>query len=487
MTGMTRLVCSIALALGLCNLRAEDVTSDLLAVEKPITFMRWQRAHPGDSFQVQSSALDVQTPTSNSFCAVATAHWRISGVMLTRRIFFRIPDVNLLRVPADDGPHRELVGMCVVSEVLVQSDSVSSALDRLLPQLQSKLTRRIGLGRDFHTDLHDRYTLWGSGQWQHGMEWQRQGSRWVAAFDASHGGLISIALTAAAQDEASATSSNLSGLGEDIRQLQAYAAATQLSSPQVQRMQTLLDEADRWQRTGPPSQSPYVQRSAAFLVSWVEQCRQLPPDRHAAGLYTADILLDTLPFDIPAKAGEGPGPKKVDTATAEARTRLAATGAHFDNDPLGGTYAYAHNWLWEAFRAAPDSAPRQQAFLVLLDDAFHPSCCWSGNGFEDVIRLAPQYLRDHPQWAIRGQVLLAIADAYRDRIAAANGANGDPFGDAAQYKQRANLAYHEALRYYRAALKNSVDKDSARQALTRAWALEAGISPVEARFVRIYD
>lgn len=87
MTGMTRLVCSIALALGLWNLRAQDVTSDLLAVEEPVTAAQWQSAHPDDSFQVEGSGLGVQSLTGNSFCAVSTAYLRISGVMLTRRIF----------------------------------------------------------------------------------------------------------------------------------------------------------------------------------------------------------------------------------------------------------------------------------------------------------------------------------------------------------------------------------------------------------------
>ena len=71
--------------------------------------------------------------------------------------------------------------------------------------------------------------------------------------------------------------------------------------------------------------------------------------------------------------------------------------------------------------------PASKHFLAMLDDAFHLTCCYSGNGFETVIARAPQYLQDHPHWTIRSEILLALGDAYRDRIGGCEWSQWRPF------------------------------------------------------------
>ena len=475
------------------NLQAttpETLTSDLLAVEHPVTAGEWLRAHPKDTLQSNAAALDVRSLTGNPFCAVSTGQLKIAEETLNRQIFFRIPDLNVLRLPAGDGPNKDLTAKCVLSEIVVQSTDDVPSLEALLSRIQNDMLSTLGPGQSFYQGPREPYPIWVDFRGRGGTDWHRGGSRWISGIDTFRHQLIAIGLTAAAQRiGASVNDALMRSTSEKMRAARSFAAATKLPPAEIQRMQNLLevDAVDQWPQTPSPKRRLEIPQAAAFIVNWVKQSRSLSPDRCAAGLYTADVVLTYLPLFISENTSAPLSRKALDAATARIRSQLSGAGAHYEYNALGASYNYEHDWVQEAFKAAPDSLAGQQAFLFLLDQAFNPGCCWSGNGFENVIKRAPQYLREHPQWNIRSQILLAIGDAYRDKIAIANGANGDPFGDAARLAPSGKESYREALRYYRAAVTASPGTDSANQALAEAWALEAGLPPLDTRFVRIYD
>ena len=177
--------------------------------------------------------------------------------------------------------------------------------------------------------------------------------------------------------------------------------------------------------------------------------------------------------------------QETDSNIVKLKSQLIAAGAHFQYDELGASYSYDHAWMQEAFRAARHSVAGKKAFLFLLNHSFDPAGC--GDGFEDVIKQAPKYLREYSDPEVRAHILLALGDAYRDRIAVANDAGGDPFQEAAAYKKDIPQNYAAALRYYRRAIAAAPASAPAHQATTRAWALLAGIEPLDTRFLCIYD
>ncbi len=279
---MTRLFYSIALPIAVCALQitasGETLTSDLLAVEKPVTAGKWLRSNPNDTFQTNEVALTTESPLGSSglFCAVATGHLEIADLPFTRRVFFRVPDANLLRLPADDRTHANLTKQSVLSEVVVQSDFSGPSLNTQLSQIQNDISQTLGPGEPFRTSVHDAYALFGSGQWQHGTDWRRNGSRWILAIDR----LVSIGLTFAAQQ--AATESNMpTELIEMFRESSALVNSAGLPAPELQRMKVLLDQAETRQRSGSVNQPPLIEQAAPFLVNWVEQSRRLSPDRRA--------------------------------------------------------------------------------------------------------------------------------------------------------------------------------------------------------------
>ncbi len=272
----------------------------------------------------------------------------------------------------------------------------------------------------------------------------------------------------------------------DLRDAREFAQNSGLPPSATGQMQQLLEQADRWQHSSAPKQPPDMQSVIPFLVNWIEQSRKLPPARQAGALYAADILLGLVPLYIEPQTGRVPSRAAIDQNTASLRAQLAGVGAHFAYDELGATYAYARDWIQEAFRIAPESQAGQRAFLFLLNTSFQPGCCCSGEGFKDVISRAPQILKQHPHRAIGPEVLLAIGDAYRDIVAVANGAY-DPFAEAVEYKPQEPHARREALRYYHAAIAAAPHSDAAKEALRKARDLQAGIAPRDLRFICLYD
>ena len=445
---MRRVLIGLLVPVILCA--TETISSDLIAVAKPVTAKEWLRTHSGETLRYGRDAPRIQPISGNPVCAVAEGRLNDGGATEERRAFFRIPDSASLHLPADEQVHPELVNECVLSEIDIEGDSAA-----VLPQIQKEISSEIGAGKAYSWTAQAPYVLIKAGNWNGGQEWRSGGSRWNHLWK-HH--LMTVGLTAASQRIASAA--NEEWVHKPMTTATDAANLTGLPAKEIKGIQTLLGE---------PRGSSDSSDAVPFLLSWIAQSRKLPAAQAAAGLYSADILLASIP------------------ASRQLQMQFAPAGAHFDHDELGGGYSYAHNLLWQAFHMATESAAGQQAFLDLIAAAFHPECCYSGNGFEEVITRASQYLAEHPGIAIRSQVLLAIGDAYRDRIAVANGANGDPFNDAAKYKRADKRSYWEALRNYRAAIKAAPGSDSANSALKQAWSLQAGLPPLETRFFRLYD
>lgn len=269
----------------------------------------------------------------------------------------------------------------------------------------------------------------------------------------------------------------------DLGRAGTIAEASGLPGALVYQMRDVVHEVEEWQQGHRPLASIDLQQIASFLVQWVTTARQVTPAERAAALYAADVLLGWLyiPADLDRVSRH-----EVNQNVVHIKEQLTAAGAQFTYNELGASYSYQHDWVQEAFRTAPDSRGGKAAFLYILDAAFTPGGC-PGDGFEDVITRAPNYLRQYSDPEIRAHIFLALGDAYRDRIAVANGANGDPSQEAAQYKPQVQQNYAEALHLYRQAISASPGSDSAQKALVSAWALIAGLKPLDTRFVCVGD
>ena len=464
-------------AVGACS-ETEDVrtvVSDLLAVRNPVTVGEWLRTHPGGVFQ-DASAIESSTTFGNNslreiptFCGIVSSKENRAGT-LTIDAFFRIPDATSLHLPTSDSTQPGLLKQCVLSGMRVEMYAGRSADDALFTSIEHDLSRALGPGEP---SLPAASASWeGSDAAGHGS------SRWLITVDK---GFTAQAITAAARALLT-NERNPPGIFIELHRAHTLAESAGLPRDSVREMQQLITKIENWQHGRASIQSIDLQQIAPFLVRWVEASRHLPPARKAAGLFAADLVTGCL--NIPASI-DRVSQKELDEAIIRVKAQLATAGAHFHYDELGRCYSYDHDWVQEAVRRAPHSAAGKQAFLFILDRGFVPGGCPSDGS--EVIARAPSYLREYSDPEIRAHISLALADAYRDRIAVVNGANGDPFQQADDYKRTVHEDYSQALRWYRESIKASPGSESAQRALTQAWALLAGLKPLDTRFVCIYD
>jgi hypothetical protein len=481
------LIVLVALFTGSVWLAAQDartLASDLLEARNPVTAGEWLHHHRGDVFQDHEATPKGLRPESNPLgdstilCGIAAA----SAGSLARNVYFRIPDADSLRLPASNRSDPGLLKKCVLSGLTIETDSTLLS-NPFFTELKHNISEILGPAQPVQPALASPvYWPVSADSWQGGNDGHNR-SRWIIALQPKTRGLAAAAVTAATRTLLTNEANAEYVFMGDLHKAPSFAEASGLPGPMVRQMLRVIAQREDAQHGRVSNDGIDLPETAAFLVRWVTASRRLPPARQAAGLYTADLVLGYL--HIPATRDHG-SQEEVDKSVAPVKAQLIDADAHFQYDELGGVYSYDHDWLREAFRAAPQSAAGKQAFLFMLDRAFAPGGCAS-DGFEDVIQRAPNYLHEYSDPGVRAHIFLALGDAYRDRIATANEANGDPFQEASHYKPHVHQNYLEALRYYRGAVNASPGSESAKKALTRAWALLAGIKPLDTRFVCIYD
>ena len=234
-----------------------------------------------------------------------------------------------------------------------------------------------------------------------------------------------------------------------------------------------LDTALAW--AGLDSAPP---ATAAALARWVSAAASLPPQRRAAALYAADLVLERnlCAWNI----CENPA----DSLLRPLRT----AGAEFTWSALFGRWASHRAWTQQARVLDRDSPLGRRILLAQMAAGFDFTgmCARGPEAFRAVIDNGERYLARVPDSPIAADVHFLIGEAYRDIVALAAGAAG-VYADQSRYQEQSAEAREQAIAHYRAALAAGPSSPTAQAAWRRAWWLLAGLSPADTRFYCIYD
>jgi hypothetical protein len=254
-------------------------------------------------------------------------------------------------------------------------------------------------------------------------------------------------------------------------------------------MRVLLKRVQRHEPFAPPAQLPFT--AVPMIQHWVVSNRAMPQAQQAAALYVADVLLQRVAVDHTDAS-----------AVATLRDTLSSFGVGLDSAELEGDYRPDHSLMQKAFKVASTSPVGQQAFLFLLNSGFRLHCCCRDGGAEEVIRQGTQFLRRYPTAQIRQEVLLGIADAYRDIDSFTNYIpeperqyccpgiyNYSGHSHPPATRRQAGAFRRRAMRFYREAYRLDPLTSVGRKALAAAWELSVGLftHPDNLRFDCTYD
>jgi len=158
-----------------------------------------------------------------------------------------------------------------------------------------------------------------------------------------------------------------------------------------------------------------------------------------------------------------------------ARQQLTQLGAKFDYFEPAGAYDYLDTWRQQAYKLRAGGPAGELAQRMELEDAFKQGYCAGKATFSKVIQRGESYLRQKHDSKDLTAVRLMVADAYRDMVTLAEGAD-----DNVNQKEYSNLkatARKKAIMHYRKALADSRLTRKTMLAWDEAWRLIAGVPP----------
>ena len=222
--------------------------------------------------------------------------------------------------------------------------------------------------------------------------------------------------------------------------------------------------------------APRPEDLLAVLREWVSALRAAPSGRRAAGLYAADIFLETAGKTIsgwPAKR--------------KPSSELQRLGAIFQFEELGNAYFFTRNWAKEARQLDPNGPAGQMAIIGFMARESCSIAGWDSKFFRDVVRDGEGLLAKGLDAQTAAQVHFMAGDAYSDMVAIAGGLSG-PNGDysSQEFAGEARMNRGKAIQHYRAGLAVDNTSETAKDAWKQAWRLLASLLP-DQRYVCFGD
>ncbi len=467
---------------------AELALAQRAQLRRAVTFSEWKSAHPGDRFMVY--ARDSLREGPADWCAAAITDVPVESGGTARRVaYFAVPEPDAaLTLPQADSA---LIGKCrlghVSFEIADPSESRAAAI---------AAATRLAIGNAVGAETSAHPWRPGATAWRSAAYWLRDSIEIISGI----AGTSSVAPGARPPSRVFVrlTSSVLSanfesskygivpgggdGEGPDaiatrIEETIRLAAAGDDAERAALALLSHLGPGMFGDRFATPDEADSV---SALLATWVSHAAGLPPQRRAAALVAADLLLDAIGERI----------QLGDPVRASLRTRFSVMGATFNYGKLGDWYTYTRSWLKEARTLDPDGRAGEITFLTLMERGFETSgqCTDQGEwGFEAVIAQGEAWLRAHPRSAFAPAVHRMLGGAYADAVAVATGLAYQSGRDVAELRPRVGANRERAIAEFRAALTVDHTSPAARRAWDTAWRLLAGVGLTSTRFYCIND
>jgi hypothetical protein len=449
------------------------VYRELTQLKPGETAHTWIRDHPGEQF-VTSSPENRSPYITLRPCAEADKSIVLGEAKLLRRALFFTPEGEKLIIPEGEDLHPELARDCELGLIFIESTDRHEFLKQHLVELDTHFSR-IGTGQPFQ--YSKGATFWSGAMWADAQQWSTPQARYVTGLT-REGKFVAFGI---AHERDHNDKLPIFGYDPELTERAvALLPKAAMPEPDVAAMQQLLSHKE-----GIPSTSDG--RAVQIIANWVSKSQHLPTEQRASALYIADVALEqnlSLGYERKDRWNRA----DYEAQTGPAREKLSALGLKLQYDQIGAAYTFDNAWIQKAFALAPQSEAGEAAFLFMLNRGFALQCCCSSGefAFQTVIPKAKEYLAKYPQSGIRQQVLLALADSYRDIVASAH-SDDTVYGDPDQFKPQSAVAYKHAISYYREAASLDPQSLAGLEARKNGWQLSAGITPIDTRFVCIYD
>lgn len=433
---------------------AASIGHELLALRPGVTAGAWLANHPKDTFEthpgsgrhiVQRAGWRKDEPPI--FCAVASATLTFGTTQFQRRAYFDIPDASALRIPHGSAPHPELVRQCNLSAI--ELESLRGVDPILLTQVESVIASSLGPSKAFRYDLFNGAELNGANTWVNAREWNVRKSRWIIAAAPKDGRFEGVALSSAANRNPFVPDELAPGLALARR----FIPLARMSLDETRRMTELLETPPPAAFGGSGVLPASMESIVSIVARWAAPREGSGAEARAARLFVAhEALIHAERFGALL---ENPDFQK----------SLRAAGADLFRYEPCGCVVYSGNWLIGAWRAAPESAPGRQAYLIKLASGFNAGAC--GGDADEVVKSGELYLKEHPRSPIRPAVMLHVADGYAEKVALRY--VGPPYGSG----EEADKAFPIALNYYRRVMAMAPASSEAQEARRSAWVMLA--------------
>lgn len=430
---------------------ARSIASDVGILAGQTTLARWRQNHRAGKvelahFQRERDAYEVDFTQETRWCAASSD----ALPPVSRTALFYVPTVRqgaLPPLPASVDP--SLTAGCQLHAIWYQTRTYSSA---------EALTRELTLLWGAPNGRRARPDLWDSGRWMRAVSWQRPGvSVWVAEDpDSDQPRLIAFV----AKDDAEAADDEQYELLDGALRHKVAEGAAKIAGQDTTLTKWMLGHADCAAEPGPKEPEAVT---VDKLSSWLKQAARLSPERRAASLLVADVVVKCTEFSGADTQG------------------LVALGATFPQMCSDGP-VYNHNFRDRAARLVPNSRVDELAAVA----AFTEPCSLEGRGswMDDVIATGQKLLAALAPGERTPWLHYAMARAHSARLAYSYpGGFPDPEDSGAVTppggRQRARA---QAIKYFRLF---AAEKPTAREAVWawyQGWRLLAGLPPPPLHF-----
>jgi hypothetical protein len=425
---------------------ARSIESDVAVLSaQTITLARWGQTHRAGKVELAH----IQTGRDDhEFDFTQESRWCAASSdalpPVARTALFYVPTVKsgaLPPLPVAVDP--SLTNVCQLHAMWYQTRTYSSA---------EVLTRELTLLWGAPNGHSARPMLWDSGRWMRAVSWQRPGvSVWVAEDpDGPRPRLIAFA-----------TKDDAGRAGDDEQYELLDEALTKPIAEAAAKIAGQDATLTKWMLGACAAESNPKEPENVMvdkLSTWLKQAAALSPERRAASLLVADVVV-----------------KCADSSGAVSKG-LVALGATFPEACIIDGPTYSHNWRDQAARLAPNTRVDELAAVA----GFTEPCSLKGHGswMDIVIARGEKLSAGSPlgEWTPWLHYAMAKAHAatlmYTYPGADPEGGNPVVMTPAAKGRERA-----EAIRYFRLFAAEKPAAPEAVSAWYQGWRLLAGLPP----------
>lgn len=449
------------------------VAEQLALLKVDVSLEQWKQSRPHESIILFRHG-DAAAPSSSNWCARSESRIELGGGQSAIRYAYFYPPKapESLALPSEAEASALVDKQCslglIWTERLMESSADGQENAR---SVREAIERRYGGGQS-----GTKMSFSGSASWSETGRWNLNLTTIVSAYsDWKHERYKSRVLAFAFLP--------ISELHVDGRQFFNRGLDDESGSPMIRAkemvLQSGIDGGARElmleaislmvvanQDTSLKKVGPYRQKVVKALQQWFAASHNLDVQHKVAALLVADQLLSMAVYSVAIADSE---------AGKQARQQLKQLGAQFDFFEPAGGYDYLDTWRQQAYKLHVDGPAGELALLMQLEDLFRVGYCAGKAKFTEAIQRGESYLRQEHEAKDHAAVRLMVADAYRDIVALAEGADDNV--NQKEYSDLKDAARKNAIMHYRKALADSRLTRMTMHEWNEAWRLIAGVAP----------